>query len=159
MAFRKAMGRFASGVTVVTTVADDRVHGMVANGFMSVSLDPPLALVSLSRQSRMHELLTRSGRFGVSVLDEGQQALSWHFAGRPGEPVRPRFTWACELPFIAGALAHVGCDVVDAHAAGDHTLHVGRVEHLDCRDGRPLLFYTGAYRTLDVGLTDDAFFF
>lgn len=145
---RPAMSRFATGVTVVTTAVGDDVHGMTANGFMSVSLDPPLVVVSLGR-CRMASLLPRTGRYAVSVLDRDQLGLARHFAGdRDDPPVAPHFVWWRGLPFIAGALAHVGCRVRDVHEAGDHSLWVGRVEHLEYRDGVPLLFYEGAFRTL-----------
>ena len=78
--YRRALGRFASGITVVTTSHDGHAHGMTANGFMSVSLDPPLVVVSLANTCRLHSLLPASGRYGVSVLSESQEPLSRHFA-------------------------------------------------------------------------------
>jgi flavin reductase (DIM6/NTAB) family NADH-FMN oxidoreductase RutF len=144
---RKAMGRFATGVTIVTTAQRDHVHGMTANGVMSVSLDPPLIVVSLGA-SRMDELLPKTRRYGISVLGADQEELATHFAGRPVEDLAPRFTWWKELPFVEGALAHVGCRVEAIHQAGDHRLWVGRVEHMEFRDGDPLLFYAGRFGKL-----------
>jgi flavin reductase (DIM6/NTAB) family NADH-FMN oxidoreductase RutF len=141
---RKAMGRFATGVTVVTTAQRDQVHGMTANGVMSVSLDPPLVVVSLG-ESRMDALLPTTRRYAISVLGAEQEELAMHFAGRPVEDLAPRFTWWKELPFIDGALAHVGCRVEAIHQAGDHRLWIGRVEHMEYRDGDPLLFYAGRF--------------
>ncbi len=132
---RKAMGRFATGVTVVTTAQRDHVHGMTANGVMSVSLDPPLVVVSLGA-SRMDELLPKTRRYGISVLGAEQEELA------------PRFVWWKELPFIDGALAHVGCKVDAIHQAGDHRLWIGRVEYMEYRDGDPLLFYAGRFGRL-----------
>jgi flavin reductase (DIM6/NTAB) family NADH-FMN oxidoreductase RutF len=146
---RKAMGRFATGVTIVTTAHRDHVHGMTANGVMSVSLDPPLIVVSLG-ESKMAEMLPRTRRYGVSVLGADQEALARHFAGRPVEEVAPKFTWWRELPFIDGALAHVGCRVEAIHQAGDHRLWIGRVEYMEYRDGAPLLFYAGRFLKLPV---------
>ncbi|HVY60746.1 MAG TPA: flavin reductase family protein [Planctomycetota bacterium] len=148
--FRRALGRFASGVTVVTTAHEGGVHGMTVNGFVSVSLEPPLVLVSLRTTCRMSGLLERSQRYGVSVLAEHHEGLSRHFSARPLHPLEPEFVWQpeLELPFIDGALVHVGCRVVDVHPAGDHTLFIGRVEHLDDRGGRPLLFFGGSYTAL-----------
>src|SRR5271154_2720810 len=80
--FRNALGRFASGVTVITAHHEDHMHGMTANAFVSVSLDPPLVLVSLDNRSNMHRILPTAGRYGVSVLAQNQEALSSHFAGQ-----------------------------------------------------------------------------
>ncbi len=144
---RAVMGRFATGVTVVTTTHRDTIHGMTANAFLSVSLRPPLVLVSLGR-CRMSEMLPRTGRYGVSVLASDQEHLAAHFAGQGVSPTPPEFVWHNDLPLLSGALAHVGCRVVDVHAAGDHVLWIGEVEHLGHRDGEPLLFYTGRFGTL-----------
>jgi flavin reductase (DIM6/NTAB) family NADH-FMN oxidoreductase RutF len=144
---RSVMGRFATGVTVVTTTHRDTIHGMTANAFLSVSLRPPLVLVSLGR-CRMSEMLPRTGRYGVSVLGADQEHFAAHFAGQRPSPVEPGFVWHDDLPLLEGALAHVGCRVVDVHPAGDHVLWIGEVEHLNHRDGEPLLFYTGRFGTL-----------
>lgn len=144
---RMVMGRFATGVTVVTTTHRDTIHGMTANAFLSVSLRPPLVLVSLGR-CKMSELLPRSGRYGVSVLACDQERFAAHFAGQRVSDQEPSFVWNGDLPLLDGALAHVGCRVVDVHPAGDHVLWIGEVEHLWHRDGEPLLFYTGRFGTL-----------
>src|SRR5882672_7933924 len=123
------MSRFPTGVTVVSTPHGDGVHAMTANGFLSVSLEPPLVLISLG-QCRMAQMLATTGRYGISVLAEDQRALSGHFAGRPDPTAAPNFTSVDGLPFLAGAVAHIGCRVVDTHPAGDHTLFIGEVEHL-----------------------------
>jgi len=144
---RHVMGRFATGVTVVSTTQRSTIHGMTANAFLSVSLRPPLVLVSLGR-CRMSEMLPRTGRYGVSVLASDQAHFARHFAGQRISPVDPEFVWHDDLPLLAGALAHIGCRVVDVHTAGDHVLWIGEVEHLYHRDGEPLLFYTGQFGTL-----------
>ncbi|GHE86646.1 flavin oxidoreductase [Amycolatopsis deserti] len=155
--FRTAMGRFATGVTVITTrTADGGVHGMTANGFLSVSLEPPLILVSLGACT-MARHLTEGDRYAVTVLSADQEDVSRHFGGRPCVDVR--FDSRGAYDFIPGGLASIGCRVVDRHPAGDHTLFLGEVEHLEYRDGAPLLFYTGSYRTLHAGLTEDVFFY
>jgi flavin reductase (DIM6/NTAB) family NADH-FMN oxidoreductase RutF len=145
--FRQVMGRFATGVTVVTTIERDVVHGMTANGFLSVSLRPPLVLVSLGR-CRMNEMLPRSGRYGVSVLSRDQQLFAAHFAAQKPAEVEPAFIWQNGLPLLEGALAHLVCRVVDVHRAGDHVLWIGEVEYVDHRDDEPLLFYTGRFGTM-----------
>lgn len=144
---RMVMGRFATGVTVVTTAHRDTIHGMTANAFLSVSLRPPLVLVSLGR-CRMSEMLPRTGRYGVSVLSADQQEFAAHFAGQKTASQSPEFRWENEFPLLDGALAHVGCRVVDVHAAGDHVLWIGEVEYLSHREGEPLLFYQGRFSTL-----------
>ena len=147
---RQVMGRFATGVTVVTTTHPahpNTIHGMTANAFLSVSLRPPLVLVSLGR-CRMSEMLPRTGRYGVSVLASDQEHFAAHFAGQKVSPVDPSFVWEKDLPLLDGALAHVGCRVVDVHTAGDHVLWIGEVEYLSHREAEPLLFYTGRFGTL-----------
>ena len=145
--FRQVMGRFATGVTVVTTVERDTVHGMTANGFLSVSLRPPLVLVSLGR-CKMNEMLPRSGRYAVSVLSHDQQHFAAHFAAQKNSAVEPAFTWQGGLPLLEGALAHLVCRVVDVHRAGDHVLWIGEVEYLAHSDAEPLLFYSGRFGTM-----------
>jgi len=148
MQFRNALGRFASGVTVVTARYEERTHGMTANAFVSVSLDPPLVLVSLDNRSYMHRILPRVGRYGVSVLAENQEVLSDHFAGHTVEGLEIRFTTRRDIPLLEGAVAYFVVQVTDAHPAGDHSLYVGRVEHFESREDKPLLFYAGRYQQL-----------
>jgi flavin reductase (DIM6/NTAB) family NADH-FMN oxidoreductase RutF len=147
--FRKTLGMFATGVTIVTTNAGGTVHGMTANAFMSVSLEPPLVLVSVDRRTRMHRLLHVNTTYGVSVLGEGQDALSDHFAGRPaaGTP-EPRFALVRDTPLVEGAVAHIVARVVRTYWGGDHSLFLGRVEHARYAEGRPLLFHGGRYGRL-----------
>ncbi|MFF5990734.1 flavin reductase family protein [Prauserella flavalba] len=157
--FRAALGRFATGVTVITTTPPEGgVHGMTANGFLSVSLDPPLVLVSLGNCT-MAEHLHRGDRYGVTVLSAEQEELSRHFGGRPCPGLTPDFQWRGDHAFLSGGLAEIGCRIVDRHPAGDHVLFIGEVEHLEYREGSPLLFYTGGYRALHAGLTEDVFFY
>jgi flavin reductase (DIM6/NTAB) family NADH-FMN oxidoreductase RutF len=144
--FRNALGRFASGVTVITTCYQGRVHGMTANAFVSVSLAPPLVLVSVDNRAAMHRLLPETGRYGISVLSEDQEALSNHFAGRTMEGLHLRFVDRLGIPLVEDAVAYFVVQVVDAHRAGDHTLFIAQVEHFETRDGRPLLFYGGRYQ-------------
>lgn len=153
---RQAMGRFATGVTVVTAQDNDGVHGMTANGFMSVSLDPALVLISLGN-CRMRTRLETLDRYAINVLSEDQEDVSAHFAGQPRLDDVQFDEWQ-GFAFVPGAVAHIGARIVDRHVAGDHELIIGEVEALRFRDGRPLLFYTGGYRQLHVGLTDEVFF-
>lgn len=121
---------------------------MTANAFVSVSLDPPLVLVSLDNRSYMHRILPTVGRYGVSVLAEDQERLSNHFAGRTIEGMRIRFLTRKDIPLLEGAVAYFVVQVLDVHPAGDHTLYIGEVEHFESREERPLLFYGGRYQNL-----------
>lgn len=153
--FRQTLGQFATGVIVITTRHEGRVHGMTANAFCSVSLDPPLVLVAIDNRSHMHRLLAQSRRYGVSILSKEQEALSRHFAGWPQEGLHVPFVWYDNCPLIEGAVAHLTCRVIDVHPAGDHTLYIGQVEQLGYADDRvPLLFYGGRYHTLHVQIRD-----
>jgi flavin reductase (DIM6/NTAB) family NADH-FMN oxidoreductase RutF len=143
--FRNALGRFASGVTVLTAEYEDQTHGMTANAFVSVSLDPPLILVSLDNRSNMHRILPVVRRFGISVLAEDQEPLSNHFAGRTVAGLHVRFVHRNGLPLIGSAVAYFVVEVLDIHPAGDHTLYISRVEHFEANDGKPLLFHAGRY--------------
>jgi flavin reductase (DIM6/NTAB) family NADH-FMN oxidoreductase RutF len=145
--FRDALGRFASGVTVVTALDNGKTHGMTANAFVSVSLDPPLVLVSLDNRSQIHRILSSANRYGVSVLAEDQRMLSEHFAGRGEEGAHIGFVKRAGTPLLDGAVAYFVVRVVDVHSAGDHTLYIGTVEYFESRDDKPLLFYAGGYTT------------
>jgi flavin reductase (DIM6/NTAB) family NADH-FMN oxidoreductase RutF len=148
--FRSALGRFASGVTVVTAQHEEQPHGMTANAFVSVPLDPPLVLVSLGNRSNMHRILPGIGRYGVTVLAEDQEALSNLFAGRAVDGVRIPFIMRDGVPLLDGGVAHFVVQVIDAHPACDHTLYIGHVEYFEWRDDKPLLFYSGQYQRLRV---------
>ena len=145
--FRNACGCFATGITVVTSQFDEQVHGMTANAFMSVSLDPPLILVSVGNNSRMHKVLVNSDRYAVSVLGDDQQDVSNHFAGQPGD-AEIEFDKRKGYPVIANAMAYFVTRIVEAHLAGDHTLYVGEVEYFEYEPRDPVLYYRGQYRSL-----------
>jgi len=149
IALRRCAGMFATGVTVVTTLKGGQVHGMTANAFMSVSLDPPLVLISVDRRTKMCGLLHEGSRYGVSVLSEAQSGLSDRFAGRatPGGP-EPRFEVVHETPLVEGALAHFVARVARSYWGGDHSLFLGRVEYARYGEGTPLLFHGGRYERL-----------
>ena len=133
---------------MVTTEDSGQFHGMTANAFVSVSLSPPLVLVSLDNRSNMHRLLPRVGRYGVSVLAEDQEPLSNHFAGKTIPGLHIRFVRRLDMPLLEGAVAYFVVHVIDVHPAGDHTLYIGGVDHFELRDDRPLLFYAGKYQKL-----------
>jgi flavin reductase (DIM6/NTAB) family NADH-FMN oxidoreductase RutF len=150
LALRQTLGMFATGVTVITTLVGEQVHGMTANAFMSVSLEPPLVLISVDRRTKMCTILHEGARFAVSVLADDQRALSDRFAGRPadGGPA-PRFKLVHEAPIVPGAAAHFVARIVRSYWGGDHSLFLGRVEFACFSEhARPLLFHGGEYRRL-----------
>lgn len=144
-AFRKALSRFATGVTVITVAHGEQVHGMTANAFMSVSLNPPLVLISVGHNANMYKLLELESHYGVNILSDDQEALSRHFGGRPQRGLEIAFMHEHGVPLLKGAIAHLVAKVVDIHPAGDHTLFIGEVEYLQDRHGSPLLFYAASY--------------
>jgi flavin reductase (DIM6/NTAB) family NADH-FMN oxidoreductase RutF len=146
--FRETLGRFASGVTVVTIAHDGEQRGMTASAFVSVSLTPPLILVSVAKNAHMHSRLLQSERFGVNVLSSAQRELSPHFAGKPDAGLTVPWMDHEGLPLIGGAVAQLVCQKVEAHEAGDHTLFIGEVQYSRYTDDDPLLYFRGAYHEL-----------
>ena len=145
--FRDAMGKFATGVTVLLTENEGETHGMTANGFMSVSLDPKLVLISIGHKAKFLEKVTQSKTYTVNILADDQEQYSRHFAGKPGEQVE--FERLAEQPVLKGAIAQIACEVVSEHVEGDHTLFIGKVVDLRIEDKNPLLFFSGKYRQLE----------
>ena len=148
IAFRRTLGMFATGVTVLTTRHGEQVHGMTANAFMSVSLRPPLVLISIDRRARMCAMLHEGTRYGVSVLARGQTDLSDLFAGRTPDAERPDFAVVRDTPLVEGALAHLVARVVRSYWGGDHSLFLGHVEYARYGEGEPLLFHGGRYERM-----------
>lgn len=148
--YKQALSRFLSGVTVMSVQVQGELHGMTASAFLSVSLDPPLVLVSVAKSAKMHDLVPAAGRFAVSILSAEQQAFSNRFAGYgDAEP-----TWVfdeTETPVLAGSLAWIDCALHAAHDAGDHTLYIGHVQKVVSFEGSPLAYYRGKYRDLATG--------
>lgn len=150
--FRAALGRFASGVTVITTRgAGGRDMGMTASAFCSLSLDPPLVLVCVEHGASLHPVLAVGQPFAVNILASGQEALSRRFAGTELERFEGLgFSRGASGPaLLDDVLAHVECRVEMLHPGGDHTICVGRVEAVDVNRGHPLLYYRGGYAQLD----------
>ena len=158
--FRSVIGRFASGVTIITARDDAGVdHGMTATAFCSVSLVPPLILVCVDHTATMHRVLDRATHFAANFLASEQEELSRRFGS--GEPQRGgiaeeiRFDGvgyaraASGAALLNDALAHVECRVYARHPAGDHTIVVGEVEIATAHDARPLIYYRGGYTQLD----------
>lgn len=151
--FRRAMGCFATGVTIITVDLDGEVHGMTANAFASVSLDPLLVLVCVDHSTRTHAHLHAKKRFGVNVLCEDQRAISEYYAlperthDRAETEAGARFEHTAHgTPMLHGALSYLECRLRSAEPAGDHTIFIAEVEDVVVREGEPLLFFKGKYR-------------
>ena len=145
------MGRFASGVTVVTVKGeDDRPNGMTVSAFSSVSLDPPLILVCIDKRAGVHDYLKEGNHFAVNILGEEQEVISRRFASKAedrfdGIGYKDGTTGA---PLLDGAIAYLECRVVHEHAGGDHTIVVGEVIFANATDGKPLAYFRGGYAQL-----------
>ena len=151
--FRRVMGRFATGVTVVVAHADGLTKGMTANAFMSGSLDPPLCVVSVAKRAHMHSHLTAAGRFSINILAVGQEHLATHFAGRPIESLNVAFHDVAGIPAVPGTSAVIACETAATHDCGDHTLFVGHILVMDA-DGRPPLLYHASHFAALVPLNE-----
>ena len=150
IAFRRVLGNFATGVTVITTLdAERRPAGLTANAFSAVSLTPPLVLVCVDRTSDTHDLIARAGAFAVNVLAADQEAIARRFAederARRFEGIEWR-SGSTGAPVLEHALAWLDCELHATADGGDHTIYIGRVRTADAREGEPLLFVRGAYR-------------
>jgi flavin reductase (DIM6/NTAB) family NADH-FMN oxidoreductase RutF len=150
--FRSLMAKFATGVTVVTSVGPSGPAGMTANAVASLSLDPLLVMVGFELQSRTLAAVRQSGLFAVNVLAADQQEISRVFAGK--QPEAEKFATCAHgervgVPVIDGALAWLCCQVEAVHPGGDHVIVVGNVLEMGGNGGEPLLFYGGDYRKLD----------
>lgn len=153
--FRRVMGNFATGVTVVTVEREPgKVHGMTANSFTSVSLDPLLVLVCVDRNAQLLSFLKMQKRFGVNILRSDQQSLSEHFAKPHPPPEEERqlnvqFEWTDSgVPLLVGVLGQLACNVAAQYMAGDHTIFIGEVESMREGQGDPLLYHRRHYRQL-----------
>jgi flavin reductase (DIM6/NTAB) family NADH-FMN oxidoreductase RutF len=147
--FRNAMGKFATGVTVITTELDGEVHGMTANAFMSVSLNPRLVVISIGEKAKMLHKIKESGKYAVNILGEDQKNVSMQFAGQlKEEQVEIEFETLGELPVIKNSLANISCKIFSHQVAGDHTLLIGEVTDIVLRKGTPLTFFEGKYGQL-----------
>jgi len=158
--FRQAWGKFATGVTVITTLqSDGEVHGMTANGICSVSLEPLLALVCAGHNTASYPLIKESGRFAINILSLEQLSIAQYFA-RPTE----KKTGDVDVNFIMsshggaiveGSLAHMDCHVVFETVAGDHTIFIGEIDEIDVHDGEPLIFFEGKFGQLSTNGAGD----
>ena len=149
--FRQLLGRFATGVTVVSTVdADGAPVGMTANSVASVSLSPPLVSVCVDREAAILTPLLTSQHFALNILSEHQEDVSRRFASSLSGPFAGVGYRVSEqgLALLDGAIAYIECSREASHEAGDHHIVIGCVVGGTVRDGRPLIFYRGGYGSL-----------
>src|SRR5665213_4528907 len=139
--FRRVMGRFASGVTVITATVDGETRGMTANAFMSGSLEPPLCVVSVAHRAHMHKHIQKAGAFAVNILAAGQEQLAINFAGRPVAGLDIPFHDVHGVPTIVGASAQITAMLSSAHECGDHTLYIGAITSMAADNHPPLLYH------------------
>lgn len=158
-ALKGAMRLFPSGVTVVTTGSGDQAEGMTANAVISVSLDPPLFLVSIHKEARINGRIREEGYYAVNILAGDQEGLSRLFAsperssGLPAVHSLGGGSGTTGAPLAAGALAVVECEVDSVYPAGDHDLFLGRLVGVRLGDAKkgPLVYHEGGYPTLKSG--------
>lgn len=152
--FRGSLGRFATGVAIVTFDGATKRHGITVNSFTSVSMEPPLVLVSIARSTKAHDEL--SGRpFTVNILGAEQRQLAMHFAGRPGP--EPAWVEGETAPRLSGVLAYFECTPWAAYDGGDHTLYLGEVADFNYRSGDALAFANSSFTTIpesQLGMED-----
>jgi flavin reductase (DIM6/NTAB) family NADH-FMN oxidoreductase RutF len=148
--FRRVMGSFATGVTVILAEANGAFRGMTANAFMSGSLEPPLCVVSVAKRAHMHAHLSAAGRFSINILAAGQEDCATHFAGRPLSGFEPPLERHGGVPVLAAtaAVAVIVADTAATHDCGDHTIFVGHVMSMNANDRPPLLYHGSRFASL-----------
>lgn len=145
--FRRVMGRFTTGVTVITAEIGGYVRGMTANAFMSASLSPPLCIISVATKARLHDALLKASYFGVSILAQEQEAISLHFSGRGAERSKVDFEYLARVPVLRRASAVIAARIEKSYDCGDHTLFVGHIMQMRDDNRTPLVYQSGRYGT------------
>lgn len=146
--FRDAMGKFATGITVVTGIIDGEVHGMTVNAFMSVSLQPKLVAVSIGEQATMYNQLQHIERFGISILSDEQEEASTKYAKRLDKGEEIMYEYLDGAPVLQDSLVTLSCQVYDQVKAGDHLIYIASVTDIQMKEGSPLLYFGSKYRLL-----------
>ena len=149
--FRAALGLFATGVTVITTLDDDgEPHSMTANAFSSICLDPPTVMVCIAHGTNTHGFMEKTSKFGVNILRQEQQELGAYFAKKPEDRaggVEFNYSEADDqLPVLDGSMVFFGCEILGSHVYGDHTIYVALVKEMRRNEsGAPLMFYNSGW--------------
>ncbi len=153
--FRRAMGCFATGVTIIAVDDHGKVEGMTANAFASVSLDPLLVLVCVSHKARTHAHIHARKRFGVNILSEHQRLISEHYALAERDSAGAEHEVGAKFdrtqhgtPVLRGALAYMECRLETTYEAGDHTIFIAEVEDVAVHEGKPLIYFQSEYHAI-----------
>lgn len=147
---RQIMGRFATGVTVVTTGRAPNCSGLTANAVASLSLNPPLVLVAVEKNAHSHQYIAESRCFAINLLTAEQEAISKRFARRGPKDFSDLETTTAVTgaPILDGTLGYVDCRLVEIVPGGDHDIFIGEIVAGEAREGHPLLYFQGRYRQL-----------
>ncbi|MFC4557254.1 flavin reductase family protein [Virgibacillus kekensis] len=146
--FRNAIGKFATGISVVSTEYNGEVMGMTVNAFMSVSLNPRLIAISIDEKARMYDKLKETGKFGISILKDSQKDLSMIFAKQMDKDREVQFVELDGNPVLEDSIVTLSCYVKETAKAGDHMIFIAEVTDIEMKDGEPVLYYGGQYRNL-----------
>jgi flavin reductase (DIM6/NTAB) family NADH-FMN oxidoreductase RutF len=150
--FRDVIGSFATGVTVITTVHDGKAYGTTASAVTSLSLEPPMILVCMNKESSTGRAMAEAGRFAVNILGEGQADLAIRFARKAPDKFDGVATTPGDAgePLLAEALGTLECRVVDQTTGGTHVVFFGEVDRASAREGAPLAYFRGRYGRLQL---------
>lgn len=148
--FRDAMGKFTTGITIVSTVYNDEIMAMTVNAFMSVSLDPKLIAISIDKKARLYYKLVETKKFGLSILSENQKEIAMIYAKQREKDREIPFVMQHSVPVIENAISTLSCHVKDTFLAGDHKIYIAEVTDIKMNEAEPVLFYGGKYRTMHV---------
>lgn len=146
--FRNAMGKFATGITVVSTDYQNDVKGITVNSFMSLSLDPTLIAISIAKTASIYQIIQEVDTFGISVLSENQKEESMIYANQKEAEKSAKFIDLAGTPVLENALVQLSCETESAVEAGDHMIYIAKVNDLKINDGNPLLYFSGSYQQL-----------
>jgi flavin reductase len=143
--FRKTMGGFASGVTVISVDDVGTPHGMTANAFMSGSLVPPLCVVSIAKRAHTHAMVVAAGHFGVNILGQDQRDVALYFSGKKSLEIDARFETVEQAPLLRDCAGRIAARVEQQCDCGDHTLFIGAIRFMDANDRPPLVYHRSAF--------------
>jgi len=153
LAFKQAMRRVPTGVTVATSLKDGELRGITLNAFSSVSADPPMLLICVNRDARTYLYIATSRIFCVNVLAGDQRELAERFSGKMREHQFDDIAYASDVtgaPILPGAIAHFDCEVAEEHQVGSHSIFIGRVLSSTSREGSPLGYFNGGFHDFGI---------